>query len=303
VTVHTDPSDLAWCPGCGNFGIREALKGALDELGIEPWQLVIVSGIGQAAKTPQYLNCNNLDGLHGRAVVTATGVKLANHKLRVIAEGGDGDMYAEGTNHLMHAMRRNIGITCLVHNNQVYGLTKGQFSPTSERGFPTVEKGDIPPRGVPFFHEPSFNPIAFAVAMEAGLVIRAFAGDIEPTKELIAQALQYPGFSLVDVLQPCVTFNKLNTFKWYKSRCYYLDDKYDPTDKAQAFAKSLEWGEHIPLGVIYRNNRPTLESQIPQLAASSLAASSLAASSLADVPLVERPVPSDQLKALIERFR
>jgi len=278
---HSD--DIAWCPGCGNFAIREAVKQALEELHIEPWQVVFVSGIGQAAKLPQYMACNIFDVLHGRALVTATGVKLANHRLIVIAEGGDADMYAEGANHLMHALRKNTDITCLVHNNQVFGLTKGQFSPTSESGFQTGTS----PQGSP---EPPFNPLAFAVALEAGFVARGFAGDVPRLKELIVAAIQHEGFSLLDILQPCVTFNKVNTFKWYQSRVYYVNDTpgYDPRDKTQAFARSLEWGSKIPCGIIYRNDRPALDRQLPQLR---------------DKPLIDQPVPTDKFRALIERFR
>jgi 2-oxoglutarate ferredoxin oxidoreductase subunit beta len=275
--------DIAWCPGCGNFAIREAVKQALEELHIEPWQVVFVSGIGQAAKLPQYIPCNVFDVLHGRALVTATGVKLANHKLVVIAEAGDGDLYSEGANHLMHAMRKNPNITCLVHNNQVFGLTKGQFSPTSESGFQTPTS----PQGSP---EPAFNPLAFGVALDAGFVARGFAGDIPRLKELIIAAIQHEGFSLLGILQPCVTFNKVNTFKWYQSRVYNLSDTpgYDPFDKAQAFARSLEWGSKIPCGIIYRNDRASLDRQLPQLR---------------DQPLIDQPVPTDKFRALIERFR
>lgn len=278
---YVTPAAPAWCAGCGNFGIRDAVVQALAELDIAPWQVVFVSGIGQAAKLPQYIRANVLDGLHGRTLPAATGVLLANHKLRVIAEGGDGDMYAEGTNHLMHAIRKNPNITCLVHNNQVFGLTKGQYSPTSDAGF----AGGTTPEGS---REPSFNPLAFAVALHATFAARGFAGDIEQLKGIIKQAIQHPGFSLVDILQPCVTFNKVNTFQWYKSRVYYLDETYDPADPALAFAKALEWGERIPLGVIFRSERPSLEARLPQLAAG---------------PLVEREPAVDRFRALVERHR
>jgi 2-oxoglutarate ferredoxin oxidoreductase subunit beta len=274
-------ADTAWCPGCGNFAICDAVIRTLDELHIEPWQVVFVSGISQAAKLPQYIRANVFDVLHGRAVCTATGVHLANHKLKVIAESGDGDIYSEGTNHLMHAMRRNVNLTCLVHNNQIYGLTKGQVSPTSDRGFKT---GTTPEGN----QDQAFNPIVFAVAMEAGFVARGFAGDTDKLTEIIKQAIQHEGFALVDILQPCVTFNKVNTFQWYKSHVYYLDDKYDPADQSAAFAKSLEWGDRIPCGVIYRNDRPSLESMIPQIR---------------EKPLVEQGIASDKFRNLIEGFR
>jgi 2-oxoglutarate ferredoxin oxidoreductase subunit beta len=285
---YSPASDTAWCPGCGNFGIREAVQQALEELEIAPWQVVFVSGIGQAAKLPQYIRCNNFDGLHGRALPAATGVLLANHKLTVIAEAGDGDIYSEGTNHLMHAMRRNVNVTCLVHNNQVYGLTKGQFSPTSGTGFhsgTSPDGSEIPP----------YNPLAFAVAMQTGFAARGFAGDVTSLKDIIKQAIGHTGFSLVDILQPCVTFNKVNTFKWYKDRVYYVDEKHDPTDQAQAFAKALEWPDpaapgdaRIPLGVICRDERPSLERQLPQIV---------------EKPLVEVPVGIGKFRELIERHR
>ena len=270
-------------PGCGNFGIREAVRQALEELHVEPWQVVFVSGIGQAAKLPQYMPCNIFDVLHGRSLVTATGVKLANHRLIVIAEGGDADMYAEGANHLMHALRKNVNITCLVHNNQVYGLTKGQVSRPARAG-------SSPARHPKAVLEPPFNLLAFAVALEAGFVARGFAGDIPGLKELIIAAIRHEGFSLLDILQPCVTFNKVNTFKWYQSRVYNLSDTpgYDPFDKAQAFARSLEWSSKIPCGIIYRNDRPSLDHQLPQLR---------------EQPLIDQPVQGDKFRALIEKFR
>jgi 2-oxoglutarate ferredoxin oxidoreductase subunit beta len=268
--VKSDSSpDIAWCPGCGNFGILKAVKQALAELDLAPWQVVFVSGIGQAAKLPQYLVANVFDVLHGRAVATAAGVHLANHRLKVIAEAGDGDIYSAGANHLMHAMRRNVAITCLVHNNQVYGLTKGQVSPTSDPGFRTA----FSPEGS---STPRFNPIAFGIALDAGFVARGFAGDVEPLKEIIKQAIRHPGFALVDVLQPCVTFNRRNTFDWYKSRVYYLDEKHDPADPALALARGLEWGDRIPLGVFFRSDRPSLESQLPQLKTKPLTAQEVA---------------------------
>jgi 2-oxoglutarate ferredoxin oxidoreductase subunit beta len=274
-------TETAWCPGCGNFGIREAVRQALAELGIAPWQVVFVSGIGQAAKLPQYIRCNIFDGLHGRTLPAATGVLLANHKLTVIAEAGDGDVYSEGTNHLMHAMRRNVNVTCLVHNNQVYGLTKGQVSPTSDPGFQT----GTTPQGS---DEQPFNPLAFGVALRASFLARGFAGDVSSLRDIIQQAVRHIGFSLVDILQPCPTFNRVNTFKWYKDHVYYLDEKHDPTDETQAFAKSLEWGERIPLGVIYRNSRPSLEGLLPQIA---------------EQPLVEQRPEVGKFRELIERHR
>jgi 2-oxoglutarate/2-oxoacid ferredoxin oxidoreductase subunit beta len=185
----------------------------------------------------------------------ATGLKLANHEMTVIAVAGDGDCYGEGGNHLLHAIRRNMGIKLFVHDNQIYGLTKGQASPTSMEGIRTKNQ----PLGV--FSE-QFNPMTFAIALDCSFVARGFAGDGEHLKELIKEAMGHKGFSLVDILQPCVTFNKLNTYEWYQQRVYHLEPDYDPEDRTEAFRRSLEWGDRIPLGVFFRNKRPSYEERI-----------------------------------------
>ena len=185
--------DIAWCPGCGNFPILRILKQVLGELEVEPTNLVLVSGIGQAAKIPHYLRTNVFNGLHGRALPAATAIKAANPALTVIAESGDGDMYGEGGNHFLHTIRRNPNITNIVHNNMVYGLTKGQASPTSQIGFKTP----VQINGV--FLEP-FNPIAVAIALDAGFIARCFAGDAEQTKSILTKAIEYKGYALVDIL-------------------------------------------------------------------------------------------------------
>ncbi|MGQ9813507.1 MAG: thiamine pyrophosphate-dependent enzyme, partial [Dissulfurimicrobium sp.] len=240
--------ETAWCPGCGNFGILDALKKALAACGLSPHEVLIVSGIGQAAKTPHYLNVNVFNGLHGRAIPVATGAKLANPGLTVIAESGDGCMYGEGGNHFLSAIRRNINITVIVHNNQVYGLTKGQASPTSDEGFVTKAQ----PGGT---YSSQFNPLTVAVALGAGFVARGYAGMKEHLAGLIARAIMHRGFSLVDILQPCVSFNKVNTYAWYKERCYELPAGYDSSDRALAFKTALLFGDRIPLGVIYEAGR------------------------------------------------
>lgn len=245
--------ETAWCPGCGNFSILESLKKALVLCGLEPHQVLLVSGIGQAAKTPHYLNVNVFNGLHGRALPAATGAKLANHELVVIAESGDGCMYGEGGGHFLAAIRRNIDITVLVHNNMVYGLTKGQASPTSQEGFVTKAQ----PHGA---SSASFNPVAAAVAMGAGFVARGYAGKKDHLARIIKEAIKHRGFSLVDILQPCVSFNKVNTYAWYNERCYLLSDDYDPKDKDTALKKTFEFGEKIPLGVIYKRSEVTLQA-------------------------------------------
>ncbi|HVN67645.1 MAG TPA: thiamine pyrophosphate-dependent enzyme [Candidatus Sulfotelmatobacter sp.] len=252
-------SDVAWCPGCGNFAIIAALKKALIELEIPPQKLVIASGIGQAAKMPHYLKCNFFNGLHGRALPPATAIKAANPELVVIAEGGDGDMYGEGGNHFTHAIRRNPDITNIVHNNMVYALTKGQASPTSQYGFKTPIQVD----GV--FEEP-FNPVAMAIALDAPFVARANAADVDQTKELIKQAIRHKGYSLVDIFQPCVSFNKANTFAWFKEHTYYIEEGYDPHDRQAAFKRALET-EKFPLGVLYVNDKREIFNDHSKLAA------------------------------------
>lgn len=236
--------DIAWCPGCGNFAILNAVNKAIAEMDIDRKNLVFVSGIGQAAKTPQYMDVHYFNGLHGRALPAAVGIKLANPALTVIAESGDGCMYGEGGNHFIHAIRRDMDITVIIHNNMVYGLTKGQASPTSARGFKTPLQVD----GVVF--EP-FNPLSAAIALNCSFVARAFAGDVERTKEILKSAVLHRGFSIVDVLQPCVTFNKLNTYQWFKENTYYLEDSYSDSDRQAAFARCVET-EKLPLGIFFR---------------------------------------------------
>ncbi len=242
--------EKAWCPGCGDHGILSSVENALANLKKKPHEVLMVSGIGQAAKLPHYIKANGFDGLHGRALPAAFGAKVANHKLMVLVTSGDGDIYGEGGNHFIHAIRRNIDITLIVHNNQIYGLTKGQASPTSDLGMVTKTQPD----GV--FTMP-FNPLEIAITLDAAFVARSFSKDIAFTTKLIEEGIRTPGFSLIDVLQPCVSFNHVNTYKWYSDRVYQLDSSYDPTDKSKAYQKSSEWGDKIPIGVIYKNFRKT----------------------------------------------
>jgi 2-oxoglutarate/2-oxoacid ferredoxin oxidoreductase subunit beta len=248
-----------WCPGCGNFGILTAFKRAMFELGVEPHEFVIVSGIGQSGKFPHYTRCNAFNGLHGRTLPVATGVRLANHEMPVWAFAGDGDCYGEGGNHWLHAMRRNIGVKLVVHDNQVYGLTKGQASPTSMKGMDTSSQ----PFGV---ITDSLDPLAVAVAMECSLVARGFSADTDQLVELFKTVWHHDGFALLDILQPCVTWNKLNTYEWYRERCYHVEPGYDPTDPLAAMERAREFGEGIPTGVIYRNERRPYERNVPVLA-------------------------------------
>nr|WP_321027076.1 thiamine pyrophosphate-dependent enzyme [Clostridium neonatale] len=253
-----------WCPGCGNFAILTAIKESLFELGLSPNEVVMVSGIGQAAKTPHYLKANVFNGLHGRALPPAQAIKIVNKKLNVIVVSGDGDTYGEGGNHFLHNIRRNVDIVQLVNNNQIYGLTKGQASPTTARGQTTSMQFE----GT--YTDP-LNPLAVAIAAGATFVARSFSGEKEHLKETIKKAINHKGYALVDILDPCISFNKVNTFKWYKDRVYKLDENYNPKDKIKAFEKAQEFGDDgIPIGIIYldetkktyHESHPVLQSGI-----------------------------------------
>ncbi len=254
----------AWCPGCGDFGILRALNKALVELGLEPNQILLVSGIGQAGKLPHYTKGNVFNSLHGRPLPVAVGAKIANPSLRVIAVSGDGDAYGEGGNHFVHTARRNHGVTYLVHDNQVYGLTKGQTSPTSDPGFVTgsTPEGAIAP----------LNPVLMALASGATFVSRSFAGDVNHLSDMIKKGIMHRGFGVIDILQPCVTFNHKNTYAWYQQRVYRLGegDGFDASDKDAAIKKSQEWGDRIPIGVFYQVDSPTYEDRLTALARGSL---------------------------------
>ncbi len=274
--------DIAWCPGCGNFPILKIVKEALADLEVEPSNLVLVSGIGQAAKIPHYFKTNIFNGLHGRALPAATAIKAANPALTVIAQSGDGDMYGEGGNHFIHTIRRNPNITNIVHNNMVYGLTKGQASPTSQLGFKT------PVQVAGVILEP-FNPLAVAIALNAGFVARAYIGNADQTKEIFKKAISHKGYALVDVFQPCVTFNKLNTYQWFKDNTYYLEDSFDYHDRNLAFNKATET-DKLPLGVFYINpERTPFEENIGIYKQD-------------NTPLFERDIDYSRLESLIGRF-
>ncbi len=255
--------DPAWCPGCGNFSIRKALSEALAELKLPPDQVLICSGIGQAAKTPHYINANGFNGLHGRALPPAVGSRVANKDLRVIVESGDGDSYGEGGNHFIHNIRRNPDLAHFIHNNQVYGLTKGQASPTSETGMKT----GVQVNGV---FLPALNPLALALVLGAGFVARCFSGEKEHLKETMKAAINFPGYALIDILQPCVSFNKVNTYNWYKQRVYFPQVE-DRQNWSMAMEFSRQWGEKIPLGIFYEKARPTFEASLPALEGEPLA--------------------------------
>lgn len=248
--------DNGWCPGCGNFSILGVIKKTLTNLAIDPGNIVIASGIGQAAKMPQYINTSYFNGLHGRALPVATAIKASNPSLLVIAEGGDGDMYGEGGNHFMHTVRRNVDIVHLVHDNMVYGLTKGQASPTSQRGFVTP----LQYNGVT--NEPA-NPLAVALSYGATFIARAYAGDREQFQNILSEAVKHKGYALIDVFHACVTFNKVNTHSWFKENTYYVDEKYDRTVFENATQKVFE-KDKFPLGILYqREGLETFNETLP----------------------------------------
>lgn len=284
IQVYDRPGiDIAWCPGCGNFAILKILKQALAELAIPPQNLVIASGIGQAAKTPHYLQTHIFNGLHGRALPAATAIKAANPQLTVIAQGGDGDMYGEGGNHFLHTIRRNPDLTHLVHNNMVYGLTKGQASPTSQQGFISpLQTGGV-------FQEP-FNPLSVALALNASFVARIFAGAHDQAVQIVKAALTHHGYALVDILQPCVTFNKLNTYQWFKEHTYPLEEHHDPADRQAAFDRACET-ERLPLGIFFHEqHRKTFEENLDAYQEDQR-------------PLYQRELAVDKLKDLIAAKR
>lgn len=250
---YFSPVEIQWCPGCGDFGILRAVKKTLVNLKLEPHQILFVSGIGQAGKFPHYLKCNLLNELHGRALPAAIAAKIVNPELTVIAVGGDGDGYGEGGNHFINAMARNVNITYLVHNNQVYGLTKGQASPTSDQGFVTKTT----PTGA---WEP-LNPLALAIASNASFVARSYSADTDHLSKMIGMAIQHKGFALIDIFQPCVTYNHVNTYQFYQTHLYKLEDDagYNPGDRTAAFKKATEREEKIPIGLFYKVDRPVFE--------------------------------------------
>jgi 2-oxoglutarate/2-oxoacid ferredoxin oxidoreductase subunit beta len=276
---YKEAMPIQWCPGCGNFGILSAMRQTLVKLGLEPYQVLMVSGIGQAGKFPHYLHSHLFNELHGRTLPAAQAAKITNHELTVIAMGGDGDGYGEGGNHFTAAMTRNVNMTYVVHNNQVYGLTKGQASPTSDQGFvtKTTPEGAWAP----------LRPLALAVACDCSFVARGFAGDVEHLSGLVESGIKHKGFSFIEVLQPCVSFNHVNTYEWYRKHTYKLGADYNPADRTAAFEKSLEWGDKIPLGIIYRKERPSFEESIK---------------AISSVPLVKQTINPLQFEELLDEL-
>jgi len=253
--VHPD-----WCPGCGDFGVLKSLKEAVLELKLEPHDVCVVSGIGCSSNLPGFIRCYGVHSLHGRALPVATGVALANTGLNVVAVGGDGDGFGIGVGHFLHAMRRNLNLTYIVMDNEIYGLTTGQTSPTSLEGHQTksTPMGNI---------ERPLQPLALALASGATYVARGFSAEQKHLTELFIDAIRHRGFSLVDVFSPCVTFNKLNTYGWFKERVYKLEDEegYGNHDFEAAMKKSMEFGDTIPIGCLYREERPIYDDGDPVL--------------------------------------
>jgi len=253
------PKTNTWCPGCGNFGILMAFKKALIELGLEREEAVLVSGIGCHGKMVNYVNINGFHGIHGRVLPLAAGIKLANPNLTVVGFAGDADQYNEGWGHFAHAVRRNIDMTLIVHDNMVLGLTTGQATSTSQPGF----KSKSTPFGV---IPPMLNPLAHALVSNGTFVARGFSGDMFHLKNLIVEAVKHRGFAFIDVFQPCVTFNYLNTYDWFRQRVYKLEEEdHDVTDRKKALEKALEWGDRIPIGIFYKKERPTYHDNLPHV--------------------------------------
>jgi len=249
-----------WCPGCGDYGLLNSVQKALAELGKQPHEVMCISGIGCSSNFPGYLSTYGMHTLHGRALAVATGVKFANHEMTVLVTGGDGDGYGIGGNHFAHTARRNVDLTYLVMNNQIYGLTTGQVSPASRVGMKT--------KSTPFGNlERPVNPVTTAIMNGASFVARAFSGHGKHLVSVIEQAIEHKGFSLVDVFSPCVTFNNDNTYEFFRERIKKLDDEeHDVTDWKSACEKAMSWDETIYTGVYFQDkDMPVLNEQEPVL--------------------------------------
>jgi len=276
----------SWCPGCGNYGIIQTVKKAIVDLNLDPWNVVFLSGIGCHGKLPHWVNTYGMHAIHGRTLPAAQAIKLVNHELTVIAHAGDGDALNEGGNHFIHACRRNMDITFVIHNNEIYGLTTGQASPTTEPGVKT--KTTL--AGVV---EKRTNDIALAITMGATWIGRGFAGDVSYLTTLYKEAVMHKGFAVLDIIQPCVTFGPHRReagrgFDWYRERIYKLEDEnHDSSDKWAALHRASEWGEKIPIGVFYKEIRPIYREFVP---------------SIATTPLVTHDVSDVDISAAIEEL-
>lgn len=269
-----------WCPGCGDHAILMAVKGAIADAGLEPHKTLIVSGIGCSSKLPHYVKTYGFHGIHGRPLPLATAMRLSNQDITIIVISGDGDCYGIGMAHFVHAIRRNVNLTLLVHDNQIYGLTTGQASPTSDLGMKTKTS----PFGVV---EASVRPLLLSMAAGGSFVARSFAGNPKHLRSMIVEGMRHKGLAHIDIMQPCVTFNRVNTFEWYRQRAYDLAQTgHDPTNMEAAVEKAAEWGDKIPIGILYRHERPTYEDVMPALQSG---------------PLVKQPLERD-IRPLMERF-
>jgi len=250
-----------WCPGCGDFGILSAVQMALVNAQISPWEVLLVSGIGCGSKLPDYINANGYMTLHGRAVTIASGAHLANTALKIFVISGDGDGLGIGAGHAFHNMRRNIDIVHLLENNEVYGLTKGQYSPTSKPGFKTSTspEGSI---------ETPVNPALFSLTAGATFIARGFSGDPKYTASLIQKAVEHKGYAIIDILQTCPSYQKGQDSAWYKAHIYKIEEKdpnYDSSNLKDAFSLLTQSDENYPIGIIYQVERPTYAEQVPAL--------------------------------------
>ncbi|PNZ90930.1 2-oxoacid:ferredoxin oxidoreductase subunit beta [Staphylococcus pettenkoferi] len=273
-----------WCPGCGDFSVQAAIQKAAANIGLEPEEVAIITGIGCSGRLSGYINAYGVHGIHGRALPLAQGVKMANRDLTVIASGGDGDGYAIGMGHTIHALRRNMNMTYVIMDNQIYGLTKGQTSPSSAPGFVTksTPKGNI---------EKNVAPLELALSSGATFVAQGFSSDIKNLTKLLEDAINHDGFSFVNVFSPCVTYNKVNTYDWFKEHLTNIDDieDYDASDKEKAMANVLKY-DSLLKGIVYQDTEtPSYESQIEQLD---------------ETPLTKKDIhiQEDQFNALTQQF-
>ncbi len=272
---------IYWCPGCGNYGILNAVKRAINRLGVRRDQITAVTGIGCHGKTTNYLRVNGFHVIHGRVLPVTTAIKIANKEQIVIGFAGDGDAYGIGMGHFPHAARRNPNITLLVHNNLIYGLTTGQTSPTTKIGHITKTT----PRGA---FEEAVNPISTALASNASFVARGYVGEMDHLIDLIEEAIKFRGFALVDILQPCVAWNRINTYQFYNERVYKLEENgHDPTNLSDAYERSEEWLDRIPIGIFYKVERSTYEDGFPVLKGE---------------PMVKKSLKSSHLEKFIKEF-
>jgi 2-oxoglutarate ferredoxin oxidoreductase subunit beta len=276
--IFNTNNKISWCPGCGDYSILQSLKEALFELNLNPEEIMVVSGIGQAAKTPQYINANSFNSLHGRALPPALGIHMANPDLNLFVTSGDGDTYGEGGNHFMHNIRRNPNMVHLVYNNRIYGLTKGQSSPTTDLGMVTSSQLDG-------HKTPPLNPLTLALTLGAGFVGRAYAHHRDQLKEIIKQAHAYKGYAIIDILQPCPSFNRRNTPQWYEENTYYLEN-HDEKDYNLAYNLATHVNEDIPLGILYRVEKSTFLERVDHVSQ----------------PLLNRQIDPNDLQELIDDF-